>query len=95
MEVTNMTSYESKNKMLVMVLTDLSAICQKLTENSDVPEHLRLKAAEFVMEFNTLLPARGKGHAAAHFYGEALLTRIARFLPSVLEVQAQAAARRE
>ena len=86
-----MASPESKNEMLVMVLTDLSAICQKLTESAAVPEHLRVRAAEFVMEFNTLLPARERGTAAQHFQGEGLLTKIARFLPRVLEVQAEPA----
>ena len=90
-----MASSESKNEMLVMVLTDLSAICQKLAENPVVPEHLRLQGAEFVMEFNQLVAIRGKGTAPQHFRGEALLTRIARFLPRVLEVQAQPVVRRE
>jgi hypothetical protein len=80
--------FEAKNEMLVMVLTDLSAICKKLTENSAVPEGLRVKAREFVTEFNALLPVRGKGTAAQHVQGEQLLMKIARFLPSVLEVQA-------
>lgn len=43
-----------------MVLTDLSAICKKLDENSAVPEGLRLKAHEFVAEFNSFLQFRGK-----------------------------------
>ena len=72
-----------------MVLSDLSAICEKLSENSAVPEHLRVRAHEFVVEFNTLLQARGKGTAAQHFQGEGLLIKIARFLPRVLEVQAE------
>ena len=86
-----MTSNESKNEMLVMVLTDLSGICKKLTENSAVPEHVRARAAEYVMQFNALLPARGKGTADQHFQGEDLILKIARFIPSVLEVQAQPA----
>jgi len=35
-----MTSLESKNEMLVMVLTDLAAVCKKLGENSAVPEEV-------------------------------------------------------
>ena len=88
-----MTSVEEqndeKNEMLVMVLTDLAAICNKLAENSVVPEQLRVKARESVQEFNSLLPYRGKGTAAQHAQAEHLLGKIARFLPRVLEVQAQ------
>ena len=86
-----MPSNESKNEMLVMVLVDLAAICQKLTENSAVPEELRMKAHQFVEEFNLLLPYRGKGTDVQHFHGERLLEKIARFLPRLLEVQAQPA----
>jgi hypothetical protein len=43
------------------------------------------------MEFNALLAERGKGTAHHHFHGERLLTRIARFLPEVLEVAAEPA----
>ena len=77
--------------MLVMVLTDLSAICKKLTENSAVPEELRVRAREFVTEFDTLLQAGGKGTAGQHFQGEESLIKITRFLPRVLEVQAEPA----
>lgn len=84
-----MTSMESKNEMLVMVLTDLAAICKKLAENSAVPEELRVEARKFGEEFDSLLPHRGKGTAAQHAQGERLLAKIARFLPRVLEVQAQ------
>jgi len=83
-----MASSESKNEMLVMVLTDLSAICKKLTESSAVPEGLRVQARQFVKEFDSLVPFRGKGTAYQHFQGEDLLIRMARFLPRVLEVQA-------
>ena len=84
-----MSSNESKNEMLVMVLTDLAAICMKLAENSAVPEELRIKARKFAEEFDELAPYRGKGTAAQHFEGEQLLTRIAQFSPRLLEVQAQ------
>jgi len=84
-----MSSNESKNEMLVMVLIDLAAICEKLSENSAVPEHLRVKARQLVEEFNLLLPHRGKGTEVHHFQGEKLLEKIARFLPRVLEVQAE------
>jgi hypothetical protein len=88
---TTMSSNESKNEMLVMVLIDLAAICQKLTENSVVPEELRMKAHQLVEEFNLLLPYRGKGTDVHHFHGERLIEKIARFLPRLLEVQAQPA----
>ena len=83
-----MTSLESKNEMEVMVLSDLAAICAKLAESSVVPEKLRMQARQFVAEFNALSPVRGEGTASQHFAGEALLTRIARFLPRVTEVEA-------
>jgi len=88
---TALSSNEAKNEMLVMVLIDLAAICKKLAENSALPEHLRVKARELVEEFNVLLPHRGKGTEVHHFRGEKLLEKIARFLPRVLEVQAEPA----
>ncbi len=85
-----MTSMESKNEMLVMVLTDLAGIYKKLAENSAVPEELRVKAREFGEEFDSLSPYRGKGTAAQHAQGEQLLIRMARFLPRVVDmVQAE------
>lgn len=86
-----MTSNESKNEMLVMVLTDLAAICQKLAENSALPEELRGQAGRFVVEFNSLSPYRGRGTASQHFEAEQLIETIARFLPRVLEVRAEPA----
>ena len=86
-----MSSNESKNEMLVMVVTDLAAICKKLGENSAVPEELRVKARHFVEEFDSLEPYRGKGTAEQHFAGEKLLEKMALFLPRLLEVQAQPA----
>jgi hypothetical protein len=38
---------------------------KKLTENSAVPEWLRVKAREFVAEFNSLLPVRAKAPPSA------------------------------
>jgi hypothetical protein len=80
-----------KNAMLVMVLTDLNAICKKLAENSALPEELRVKAHQFAMEFDLLWPDRGRGNTDQHALGEQLLVRIARFLPRVLEVRAEPA----
>ena len=86
MEAT-VSSPESRNEMLVMVLPDLAAICNKLAENPAVPEELRVKARQFVLEFNSLVPARGKGTAVQRFQGAQLIAKIARFLPRVLEVR--------
>jgi len=86
-----MATNEAKNEMLVMVLSDLAAICKKLSENPAVPGHLRLQASQFVEEFNSLAPYSGSGTPAQHFRGEQLLVRIARFLPTLLEVQAVSA----
>lgn len=85
-----MTSNESKNEMLVMVLTDLAAICMKLAGSSAVPEELRVRARAFVDEFDALAPYRGKGTPGQHAQGEQLLMKIARFLPGIVEaVQAR------
>jgi hypothetical protein len=84
-----MTSNESKNEMLVMVLIDLAGICRKREENLAVPEELRTQAGKFVAEFDALLPHRGKGTPTQHGQGEMLLIKIARFLPRLIEVQAQ------
>jgi hypothetical protein len=82
---------EEKNEMLVMVLIDLAGICRKLEENSAVPAELRTQAGKYAAEFDVLLPHRGKGTPIQHDQGEALLTKIARFLPRLLEVQAKPA----
>lgn len=84
-----MGSNESKNEMLVMVITDLAAICKKLSDNSAVPDELRARASQFVEEFNSLLPSRGQGNWAEHAEGEHLLISMARFLPRLLEIHAQ------
>ena len=84
-----MTAADSTNEMLVMVLTDLAAICQKLADNSVLPDELRVQARQYVAEFNFLAPFRGKGTASQLCAGEALLVRMARFLPRVIEVQVE------
>jgi len=58
-----MTSNEAKNEMEVMVLTDLAGICRKLAENSALTERLRVQARQFVEEFDSLLPVRGKDNS--------------------------------
>ena len=78
-----------KNEVEVMVLTDLAAICKKLAENVAIPEELRVRARQFVEEFDSLLPHRGKGNAFQHSNGEELLIKIARFLPKILEIEAR------
>ena len=83
-----MSSNESKNEMLVMVLTDLAGICKKVAEHSAVPEQLRAEADKLQEEFNWLSEHRHEGTAFQHFDGERLLVKIARFIPRVLEVRA-------
>ena len=82
-----MASNEAKNEVQTMVLSDLAAICQKLAENSAVPEMLRERADELFKEFNLLVPYRGKCDAEVHFRAERLLTKMARFLPRILELE--------
>jgi hypothetical protein len=77
----------SEERSGVMVLSDLAAICQKLSENSIVPKMLRDRASEFVEEFHSLVPYSGKGDAKVHFQAENLLIKIARFLARMVELQ--------
>ena len=80
-----MISTESKDEMLAMVLTDLDAICERLAESPAVLEPLRATARDFVDEFHSFVPFCGNGTPDQHAQGEALLIRIARFLPRVTE----------
>jgi hypothetical protein len=82
-----MSSNALRNEVKVMVVCDLAAICKKLAENSAVPNNLRVEARQLVEEFDSLLPARGKGTPSEHEQGEALLVKMARFLPRVNEIQ--------
>lgn len=86
-----MTSNESKNEMLVMVLMNLGELCRSLAENPAVPAELRTQAQRFAEEFDSLLPYRRIGTPAQHAQGEKLLIRIARFLPRLVDVGAQPA----
>ena len=81
-----MTSNDTKNEVLVEVLIDLAGICRKLAESSAVSESLRVKARKFAEEFDSLLPYRGRATATQHAQAEVLLTKIARFLPEVVEM---------
>ena len=83
-----MITLELKKEMEVMVLTDLAAICKKLAEHSVLPEELRVQARQFVEEFDFLLPFSGKSTAFQYSSGEVLLVNIARFLPTIIEVDA-------
>ena len=82
-----MMSNDQKNDVEVMVLTDLAGICKKLAGTPGFPDALRTQAREFGDAYDLLLPYKGQGKIAQHEMGEALLTRIARFIPRVLEVQ--------
>jgi hypothetical protein len=86
-----MTPNAAKNEVEAMVRSDLAAICKKLAGNSAVPEELRMSARGLAEEFDSLLSVRGKGRPSEHFEAEveggALLIRMARFLPRILDVQ--------
>jgi hypothetical protein len=82
-----MTSNEARNKLKVMVLSDLAAICKKVAENSAVPDNLRADARGLVEEFNSLLPVRGKGNPLEHAQGEFLLIKMGRFFPRIAEIR--------
>jgi hypothetical protein len=81
-----MDTNAARNEVKVMVVIDLAATCKKLAESSIVPDHLRGQARVLVEEFESLLPARGKGNPAEHAQGEMLLIKMARFLPKVVEI---------
>ena len=84
-----MTSFESSNEMIVMVLTDLAAICKKLADNSAVPEALQMRMRKYVENFNTLMSSQqGEGTGLHREEVEDLLFEIARTLPSVLDADA-------
>jgi hypothetical protein len=76
----------ARNEVKVMVVIDLAAICMKLSEHPVVPENLRAEARVLLEEFDLLLPARGRGGPFEHEMGEALLIKMARFLPRVIEI---------
>jgi hypothetical protein len=82
-----MDENEARNAIKVTVLSDLSAICKKVADDPVVPDDLRARAGALVDEFNELAKVRGRGNAAEHAEGEALLTRMARFLPRINELQ--------
>ena len=82
-----MDSNAARNAIKVTVLIDLAAICRKVAESSVVPDDLRLQARHLVDEFDALLPARGKGTPTEHVQGEVMLIKMARFLPSISEIQ--------
>ena len=82
-----MDTNAARNEVKVMVVMDLAAICKKLAENSIVPDDLRAEAREFVEEFDSLLPVRGKANPSEKAQAEMLLVKMARFLTRVVEIQ--------
>jgi hypothetical protein len=82
-----MTLNEARNELKVMVLSELAAICKRMSENPAVTDDLRAQARQLVEEFELLLPARGRGSPSQHTQGEILLIKMSRFLPRILEVQ--------
>ena len=80
-----MASLQEKYEMKLMVLTDLAAVCKKLSDSSAITEDQRLQVRQFVEEYDRLLPFYGEGNPKKVFEGHKLLIRIARFLPYVVE----------
>ena len=81
-----MIPMKAKNEIEVMVLMDLAEICKKLAEHPAATEKVRVQARQFVKEFNMLLPSRGEDTQPEHLEGETLLIRIARFLPTTIDL---------
>jgi hypothetical protein len=84
-----MTSLESKNQLIGMVLTNLAAACKLLSEHSAAPEHLQIRARQFLGDFNAL-SAAPQPNDLQQLEAEELLVQIARFLPNVLDIQVEA-----
>ena len=87
-----MDTNAAKNEVKVMVVVGLAEICRKLADNSVVPNNLRVEARGLVEEFDSLLPARGKGTPDEHAQGEMLLLKMTRFLTRINEIQSWPAA---
>jgi hypothetical protein len=75
----------AKDQVKVMVLSDLATICKKLAGEAAVLEPLRVRAAQFVEEYNSLLEDQAASTTFEHFKGEELLIEIARFLPRIAD----------
>jgi hypothetical protein len=78
---------EARNAMKTWVLSDLSAILKKLADDPAAPDDLRARARETVEEFNEYVGDRHRDDAALHFARGELLIKMARLLPSVVEVR--------
>ena len=79
--------HASRNEAKAMVLVDLAEICRKIANHPAFPEDMRAQAANYVKQYEFLLPMRGKGTADEHTWGETLLIQITGFLPKILELQ--------
>jgi hypothetical protein len=81
-----MSENESRNDLKVMVLIGLGGICKQMVEHPATPEEMRQQAQTYVSQFESLLPARGKGNPEDHMQAEMLLEQIARFLSRITEL---------
>ena len=78
-------SLEEKYEMKLMVLTDLAAVCKKLSDSSAITEDQRVQVRHFVDVYNQLVPFYGEGTPEVVFEAHKLLIQMARFLPNVVE----------
>lgn len=78
--------HASRNEAKAMVLVDLAEICRKISDHPAFPDDMREQASNYVKQYEFLLPARGKGTADEHYWGETLLIQITDFLPKILEL---------
>jgi hypothetical protein len=80
---------KARNKMQGIVESDLAAICKKVADNSDLPDHLRAKSRDLVQEFEAYSKNAAKDDSIRpeikREVGEALLVKMARFLPELTE----------
>jgi hypothetical protein len=87
MSTDELAIHTSRNEAKAMVLVDLAEICRKIANHPAIPGELRDQAANYVKQYEFLLPTLGKSGADEHSWGETLLIQITGFLPKILELQ--------
>jgi hypothetical protein len=80
-----MPSPQEKHEMKLMVLTDLCALCKKLSDDAAITDEQRAQARHLVDKFVSLLQFKRKGVPEARVAGQELLTHMAQFLAQVVE----------
>ncbi|UWZ84470.1 hypothetical protein [Occallatibacter riparius] len=85
--------HTSRNEAKAMVLVGLAEICRKIADHPAIPDDMRAQAANYVRQYEFLLPVKGQANSDEHYWGETLLLQITGFLPKILELQSWPAVR--